>query len=43
MVDEAPLDVGTPARYLEAMTVLGIHHPDTGAQYREFLGSILDR
>ena len=38
-----PLDVGNPASYLEAVTVLGLAHRATGARYRAFLESLLDR
>ena len=43
VVDEVPLDVGDPGRYLEAMTVLGLHHPETAVAYREFLASLAGR
>ncbi len=37
VVDHAPLDVGNPAGYLEASTVLGLGHPDIGPAYRAFI------
>ncbi len=37
VVDHAPLDVGNPAGYLEASTVLGLAHPDIGPGYRAFI------
>ena len=41
VVDSAPLDVGNPASYLEATTVLGLSHADTRDRYRSFLESLL--
>ena len=40
--DAAPLDVGNPASYLEAITMLGLHHPDTAERYRAFIESIVE-
>ena len=42
VVDSAPLDVGNPASYLEAVTVLGLLHPGTGARYRAFIESVIN-
>jgi len=41
VVDSAPLDVGNPASYLEATTVLGLTHAGTRDRYRSFLESLL--
>jgi UTP--glucose-1-phosphate uridylyltransferase len=41
--DSDLLDIGTPLAYLEASTRLGIWHPDTRHEYREFLESLLGR
>lgn len=41
VVDEAPLDVGNPASYLEAMTILGLRHASTRERYRVFLESVV--
>lgn len=35
------LDVGNPAGYLEASTVLGLWHPAVGGRYREFLEGLI--
>lgn len=43
VVDHAPLDVGNPAGYLEASSVLGLAHPEIGPQYRAFLEDRLRR
>ena len=42
VVAEAPLDVGNPGSYLEAMTVLGLRHHSTAERYRAFLESVLE-
>ena len=42
VVGSAPMDVGNPASYLEAMTMLGLHHPDTAERYRAFIESIVE-
>jgi len=42
LVGSAPLDVGNPASYLEATTILGLSHPDTRDRYRSFIESLLD-
>ncbi len=41
--DSDLLDVGTPAAYLEATARLGLWHPETRHEYREFLEDLLDR
>jgi UTP--glucose-1-phosphate uridylyltransferase len=41
VVGSAPLDVGNPASYLEATTMLGLAHPGTGARYRAFVESVI--
>ena len=40
--DHDLLDVGHPAGYLEAGTVLGLHHPVIGAGYRDAIKRALD-
>jgi len=42
VVDSAPLDVGNPASYLEAMTMLGLMNPGTAERYGSFIESVLD-
>jgi len=42
VVESVPLDVGNPASYLEAMTVLGLLHPGTSDRYRAFIRSVID-
>jgi len=42
VVDSAPLDVGNPASYLEAVTMLGLMNPGTAERYGSFIESVLD-
>jgi UTP--glucose-1-phosphate uridylyltransferase len=42
VVGSAPLDVGNPASYLEAITILGLQHPGTSERYRAFIESIFE-
>ncbi|MBU1493509.1 MAG: NTP transferase domain-containing protein [Actinobacteria bacterium] len=41
VIDAAPLDVGNPASYLEAITLLGLQHPATATRYRAFIESVI--
>jgi UTP--glucose-1-phosphate uridylyltransferase len=41
VADDDLLDVGTPGTYLQAVTALGLGHPEIGRDYRGFLNELL--
>jgi UTP--glucose-1-phosphate uridylyltransferase len=43
VADEDLLDVGNPAGYVEAITTLGLWHPEVKGRYRDFLASLVER